>query len=238
MNRFYENRNHDIYSNGELRVIKKLSTLNPLVIIDGGANIGRYSLEVDKQCSNVSVYSFEPVESTFRILENNTKDNGQITPVMKGLYSGNTKKEINIFPGISHSSIYDLKAVPFEKVDSETIELVSGDQFMAENGIDSVDLLKLDVEGAEYRALEGFKNAFHNKKIKMVQFEYGYINITTRKLLLDFYEFFESYGYITGKVFPKKVKFRPYKFKYEDFMGPNFVAVGKTDTELIELLSR
>jgi hypothetical protein len=39
-----------------------------------------------------------------------------------------------------------------------------------------------------------------------------------------------------GKVFPKTVEFRKYEFKYEDFLGPNFIAVKKTETELIKLL--
>ena len=64
-----------------------------------------------------------------------------------------------------------------------------------------------------------------------------YINISTKKLLLDFYNYFESKGYIVGKIFPKCVEFRKYEFKYEDFLGPNFIAVKKTETDLIKLLS-
>jgi hypothetical protein len=70
----------------------------------------------------------------------------------------------------------------------------------------------------------------------MVQFEYGYINIATRILLIDYYEFFTKHGYIVGKLYPNKVEFRDYAFKHEDFIGPNFIAVRKTDIELIELL--
>lgn len=70
----------------------------------------------------------------------------------------------------------------------------------------------------------------------MIQFEYGYINITTKKLLIDFYNYFESKGYMVGKIFPKYVEFRKYEFKHEDFLGPNFIAVKKTETELIKLL--
>ncbi|MFT6850838.1 MAG: hypothetical protein ACJATA_001654 [Sphingobacteriales bacterium] len=35
--RFSENRNHDLASNGELRVLEKIARTNPKVIIDGGS---------------------------------------------------------------------------------------------------------------------------------------------------------------------------------------------------------
>ena len=108
---------------------------------------------------------------------------------------------------------------------------------MRNQNIASVDFLKLDVEGAEYDALLGFENAIKQGTIKAVQFEYGYINISTKKLLIDYYTFFEANGYVLGKVFPKMVEFRKYHFKYEDFIGPNFIAVKKTETELIKMLS-
>ncbi len=238
MNRFYENRNHDIYSNGELTLLRKLTKLSPTLVIDGGANIGKYSLMVNSICPDAIIYAFEPVEETFKMLKENTKDTVPIKPVMKGLFSSDTKKEINIFPSHTHSSIYDIKGLPYNRKASVSIDMATGDGFMKENNIDYIDLLKLDLEGAEYEALKGFSRAFEKKQIRMVQFEYGYINITTRKLLLDFYEFFEQYGYIIGKVFPKTVKFRHYKFKYEDFIGPNFVAIQKDDLILKNLIEK
>jgi hypothetical protein len=41
-----------------------------------------------------------------------------------------------------------------------------------------------------------------------------------------------------GKIFPKKVEFRKYNFIYEDFIGPNFIAVKKSETDLIASLSK
>ncbi|MCF8223565.1 MAG: FkbM family methyltransferase [Bacteroidales bacterium] len=235
--RFYENRNHDIHSNGELTVIKKLAKLEPSVIIDGGANTGRYSMILNKHCKDATIYSLEPVKSTFNILSDNTEKIPEINPVNKGLFSSSIEKEINIFPSHTHSSLYDIKGVPYSKVEQCRISLIDGDTLLNTLGIERADFIKLDLEGSEYEALLGFKEAFSKGNIRMVQFEYGYINITTRKLLIDFYDFFEQYGYQVGKIFPKSVEFRPYKFKYEDFIGPNFIAVRKKDKELINLLS-
>ena len=153
----------------------------------------------------------------------------------KGLFKENCELEINLFDSNEHSSLYSIDGIT-NKFGSQTIGLVRGDDFIKENNIVSIDFLKLDVEGAEYDALLGFENAFKEGIIKLVQFEYGFINISTKKLLIDYYTFFEAHGYILGKVFPKNVEFRNYNVKHEDFIGPNFIAVKKTETELIDIL--
>ncbi len=236
LNRLYENRNHDIYSNGELTIIRKLSKLNPSVIIDGGANTGSYSLLVNQLNPNTLIYAFEPVKSTFQKLKENTSLIKNIIPVEKGLYNDNCTSEINLFHSDTHSSVVNIQGLKYTATDKQTIQLIKGDDFLKKNTITSVDLLKIDVEGAEYEAILGFEEHINNGAIKMIQFEYGYINISTKKLLIDYYNYFESKGYIVGKVFPKSVEFRKYDFKHEDFIGPNFIAVKKTETELINLL--
>jgi len=238
LNRFYENRNHDIYSNGELTILKKIQRFNPSIIIDAGANIGDYSLLINQFNPNCKIYSFEPVEATFQKLKENVKDHDNIIPVGKGLFKESGSKEINIFDTNTHSSLYDIQGLSYESNQKLIVELVRGDDFMRENKIDSIDFLKMDIEGAEYDALEGFENSIKNGKIKAIQFEYGYINISTRKLLIDYYNFFETNDFMVGKIFPKIVEFRKYEFKYEDFLGPNFIAVKKSETELINSLRK
>ena len=235
LNRLYENRNHDIYSNGEVTILNKIAKMNPSLIIDGGANVGDYSIIVNQIMPDCKIYAFEPVEATFQQFLANIKDLQNIVPIKKGLFKENCELEINLFDSNEHSSIYSIDGIA-NKFGSQTIGLIRGDDFIKENNIVSIDFLKLDIEGAEYDALLGFENAFKEGIVKLVQFEYGFINISTKKLLIDFYTFFEANGYIVGKVFPKNVEFRNYNFKYEDFIGPNFVAVKKTETTLINAL--
>jgi len=236
MNRLYENRNHNILTNGELVVLRKLSKQNPEVIIDGGANVGHYSLHVNSICKNSRLFCFEPVKSTFNQLKVNLGAYENIALINKGLYSENCTKEINLYPSHTHSSLYPIDGLAYDPVDSVEIELTKGDDFFSKSGIKEIDFLKLDLEGAEYDALVGFSQTLKKGNIKMIQFEYGYINITTKHLLIDFYHLLDKYGYVIGKVFPKTVEFRDYEIKYEDFLGPNFVAVKKEETELIQLL--
>ncbi len=238
MNRLYENRNHDVFSNGEATILKKLNSLHPQIIFDGGANVGDYSLLVNKYCPDAKVYCFEPVVSTFELLTKNISKNEKITAVNSGLFKVHEKKEIKIYNSHTHSSLYEIKGIDYAVKKTEIIDLVKGDSFLEENKISKVDLLKLDVEGAELDAIIGFENSLKNKKIRAIQFEYGYINITSKNLLADYYDFFKKHDFILGKIYPKHVEFRDYKFKHEDFIGPNFLAIHKSDTELFNLLSR
>jgi FkbM family methyltransferase len=164
-------------------------------------------------------------------------NNPNNTPINKGLYIENCIKSINIFPGDEHASLFDINNNLYSSTGTVDIELVKGDDFLVQHDIKSVFLLKLDLEGAEYDALQGFENALKNGSIKLIQFEYGYINITTKRLLIDYYQLLESYGYIIGKIFPKTVDFRKYEYKHEDFIGPNFVAVHQNEVALMASLS-
>lgn len=236
LNRMYENKNYDIHSNGEITIINKLTSGNSPVVIDGGANVGAYSLAVQAVNPKAKIYAFEPVNSTFKQLQENVKHCPNVTVVQKGLYKENKEQEIHLFPSTTHSSLYDIKGWKHTSEETETILLTAGDSFLESHKIPNVDLLKIDIEGAEYDAIKGFEKSLRTGKIRAVQFEYGYINITTKKLLIDYYEYFESVGYTVGKIFPKIVEFRKYSHKHEDFLGPNFIAVRKTDTDLIRLL--
>src|SRR5688572_3652995 len=237
INRLYENRNHDTQSNGEEWLINRIAKINPKCIFDVGANIGKYAQLAKKHNPAAHVVCFEPVKSTFEKLKSLTDKLSNVTLVNSGLFDENKKLTINIYPSHTHASVFDLKAIPYENVGKEEIDLIVGDDYMKKNNIESVDLLKLDVEGAELNAIRGFKNALSNKKIRIIQFEYGYINITTKNLLVDYYEYFGQFGYTVGKLYPKKVEFRDYEFKYEDFIGPNMIAIRKDDNELKQLLS-
>jgi len=236
--RIYENRNHHIDCNGEERLLRTLSAISPKVIIDVGANIGDYALTASKYSKSAKIYAFEPVDTAFNKLKSAVADNRQIVPIEKGMYSESGTKTINFYVSSAHSSLQDVSDINGQPSRQLDITLLKGDDFIAQESIESIDLLKVDVEGVELEVFQGFEKAFENHKIKAVQFEYGNINIITKQLLYDFYKFFETKDYSVGKVYPKFVEFRDYKFKHEDFIGPNFVAVSNRHPELKTLLSK
>jgi len=201
--------------------------------------VGDYAVLANQACPNAKIFSFEPVGSTFTELERQLKEKeiGNVICIKKGLFKKDESITINIYPDHEHASVHSLKGVGYSSVRQDTIEVVAGDNLIKELNVDSIDLLKLDIEGAEMDALLGFENTFKEQKIRAVQFEYGYINITSKVLLCDYYDFFLAHGYIVGKIYPRYVEFRDYAFKHEDFIGPNFIAIHSSDLELRKLLS-
>lgn len=238
MNRWYENRNHDIHSNGEVWLLKKIANLNPKVIIDGGANVGEYALEATKICTSASVHCFEPVPDTSDLLKKAIGNySSNVIVITKGLSDVNQQIPMNLFEYSVHSSLYSHNGITSETKTIIDIEVIKGDDYVHSIGIEKIDLLKLDIEGAEMKALKGFENCLREKRIRVVQFEYGYLNILTKNLLMDYYDFFEPLGYRVGKLYPKKIEFKPYSNKLEDFIGPNYVAVLETEIEFIRSVS-
>jgi hypothetical protein len=69
----------------------------------------------------------------------------------------------------------------------EEIQINTIDNFCEENNLTQIDFLKLDIEGNEYRALEGALKMLKGNKIKYIQFEFGGTDIDAKVFFRDFY---------------------------------------------------
>ncbi len=154
-----------------------------MVAFDVGANIGDYSILLSKLVGNAGrVYAFEPTSTTFRKLQERIEHYGcsNIYPLQKAVFSDNRSIEFNEFPDnysawnsvgkpkmLEPRSLTDY--VPIVK--TELVEAVTLDCFCQEHDIDTIDYLKLDVEGAESDALLGAVGLLARKVIRFIQFE-------------------------------------------------------------------
>lgn len=119
------------------------------IIFDVGAHIGSFSLKYSK---NNCVYSFEPNSENYRFLVENiklNKLNNNIYPnnIALGYKKGNRKLGLS---GGSGGHSFHLKNKKFEEV--QTISL---DEFVSDNHLNHVDIVKVDAEGDELNILEG-----------------------------------------------------------------------------------
>jgi FkbM family methyltransferase len=232
----YENLNYDIGSNGEDRVLKKLTAFPFVQIFDVGANEGDWALRVSSYFPNATVHAFEIVPQTYQILHDQTLGHNNIIINNVGLSNDRKEVELKYFPENSTvTSVYNVH-YPGSSITIKA-NVMRGDDYAALGRGFHIDLLKIDVEGAEHLVLDGFKDTLKNKRIEVIQFEYGKANILSRFLLADYYDLLRPLGYRIGKIYPTFVDFRDYDLDHEDFIGPNYLAVKEDRIDLIKALS-
>lgn len=182
---------HSPYNSGEMYLLNhiKRKTNKNLTILDIGANTGQYALMANKIFnSTCTIYSFEPAEFTYSLLLKNTKNTDNIVAINKGVgeSSGKTQIYYDGKASVQSSLIRD----SIQKY-SETIELTTIDEFIKENKIDKIDLLKLDVEGYEYKALLGGSESIND--INYIQFEFGNKQVLSRNFMIDFITLLDNF---------------------------------------------
>ena len=87
-----------------------------------------------------------------------------------------------------------------EKVHSDAssswdISVTTLDAFVAERGIERIDLLKVDVEGGELEVLRGATDTLQRKMINAIHFEFNETNVVSRVFMKDFYEMLPDYDF-------------------------------------------
>lgn len=140
-----------------LKLLRKGDT-----VLDVGGNIGDYCTTFAKAVGpRGHVHTFEPVPSTFETLKATIADEGlgNVTLNQKAVSNESGQIEIHM-PGDDHArpSIKKHARQSWDKeeeVHSFPCEATTLDKYVQEQGISSVDFLKIDVEGAEHLVLQG-----------------------------------------------------------------------------------
>jgi FkbM family methyltransferase len=115
------------------------------VVFDVGGYKGEFATDIFCKY-NATIYTFEPIQSFFQIILNKFNNNHKVKVYNYGL--GGKDEEIQISMSDNSSSVF------LKTEDSETIQLKSIVNFIKENNIESVDLIKINIEGGEYELLE------------------------------------------------------------------------------------
>ncbi|GAB4446646.1 MAG: hypothetical protein Fur0028_01260 [Bacteroidales bacterium] len=171
---------------------------NSNIIFDIGANTGIYSLIAKSVNSNADVYAFEPVERVFEKFNKNVELN--ILKIKTYCLAISDKTGV--------SKIWDYKSeheyaaslvMPHVNPDiyiSYNVQTITLDDFIEQNKIPKIDLIKIDVETHEPMVLEGYSRYFKIHKPKIL-IEVLYDNIGENiQSFIEKSEIFYNYYFI------------------------------------------
>jgi len=145
------------------KVQESLIKLQEPIIFDVGAHVGSVSMIYMQKFPNSKIYSFEPFPASFVSLKEKAKTYPQINP--QNIAISDKKQDLilninsssatnSILPTHQFASLYwgdDL----LETKGHILVPAISIDQFCKEMNIQSINILKIDVQGAEYSVLAG-----------------------------------------------------------------------------------
>lgn len=140
------------------------------VVFDVGANDGRALFRIQRHLSNPTIFAFEPVSTTYETLVERTKhlDNVRCLQLALGAESG--QKPIYLHELAVMNSFSREWAPP---TGTETVEIATVDEVMAEEDIEFVHFLKIDTEGHELEVLKGARDALTASRVAIIQVEVG-----------------------------------------------------------------
>jgi FkbM family methyltransferase len=125
------------------------------VVLDGGANIGLFTWEALKLGAR-QVIAIEPVPANLECLRRNLKREiaeGRVVLYPKGVWDRDDVLEMNIDQSNQTGDSFVLNAGGGAV--RVKLPLTTVDALVAELGLEKVDFIKMDVEGAERKALQG-----------------------------------------------------------------------------------
>jgi FkbM family methyltransferase len=150
-----------------------------MTVFDVGASHGYYTLLFAKLAGPEHVHAFEPEAANFARLRMNLELNG-----FQGVHASRLavvdeprEVDLNVFPPELYGwhtlgqPAMEVDGKPVAPVERRRVAGVTLDDYCAEQGVERIDVLKLDVEGAELEALRGAERLLREGRVDCLLFE-------------------------------------------------------------------
>lgn len=205
----------------EEKEFMKKSARSEGIILDIGSNIGYHTIMLAKSNPNSKIFSIEASPTIFNTL----KENCMLNRLQNIIFFNNAVTDqndeiINFYKrdtmSTTDKTILEDWLVPENEIKIEKTKTITLDSLLEREGIRSISLLKMDIEGAEVLAFEGAKFSLETKKIQNMIIEYH--SYSNRDYLLDK---LNDYGFETS------VHKRPILYENKDHANGHIFAVSK-----------
>ena len=153
-----------------------------MTVFDVGANIGELTLIFSRfVAENGNVHAFEASSSAFERLKLVCRAAERRNVVLNHLALSDEKGSIKLHIYDTALSSFNSQAarplknygLDFQPIGVEETPATTVDDYCERNKIERIDLLKIDVEGAELQVLRGARRMLKSKSIACLTFEFG-----------------------------------------------------------------
>ncbi len=169
-------------------------------VVDVGANVGAWTLAWLANCPTARVICVEPSSANVAILSDRFTDDARVQIVQAATGSRNGVASLAApSTGSVRATLFPdtLEEMPL----TETVRLLTIDQLRRDLNLSVVDVLKLDVEGAELDTLLGATDTLASTGI--VQFEYGEPDLYSRVWFRDLWDLLTGAGFTIRRLTPR-----------------------------------
>jgi FkbM family methyltransferase len=229
VDRYNGENNGQIETNGELRFIQR-NLPQCRTVFDVGANVGNWAALALKINPGLDLHCFEPSHVTYQqLISNHFPRNVRCNNF--GISSVRGEGQLFVFEDAAGiNSLYQRHGLQSFGLSTpqrqETIRLNTIDNYSDDLRIETIDFLKVDVEGHEMEVFIGARRMLESGCIRIIQFEYGGCNIDAGVLLKDFFRFFEPLDYSFFKIYPKELRpVATYDQRLENFQYQNWALI-------------
>ena len=165
----------DRFTQRKLKVRNVFNDIKNLIgenvhIVDGGANVGLYSIFFRIHFPNAKIYAIEPVPNS-QLTLTSEQFNFDIYNVALG--SKTDRVTINVCKDSQRSSL--LTPLDVNVIDKIEAYVTTLDNWVKDNKIEKVDFIKLDLEGYDLQALLGAKELL-KKQVKGIFVEISFVD--------------------------------------------------------------
>jgi FkbM family methyltransferase len=205
-------------------ILDRVMATKQAMVFDVGAHTGEWlSLFKKKYTKKSIVYSFEPSRESYTELSAIRMEHFFAHNIAFGDAIGTA----NLTGDVIGSS--GMRITRLDNTDGNHIEhinITTIDQFCQDHTIREIDLLKMDIEGYELKALAGAKNILAAGSIKLIQFEYGAPS-SEKYSLKEFFDLLSEHYEICRILKHGHCCLPKYRHYYEIMTVTNFIAIRK-----------
>lgn len=182
--------------------LKELHTSSTCTIFDVGAYDGRISKEFFKIFPKAVIHAFEPFPESYSKLKDFQSHQTSLvinqcavsdSKGTKSLYVNSFAPTNSLYQPNQVNEYHDALMKTQSKID---VSVTTLDEYCLEQGIASIDILKMDIQGGELDALRGASKLLETKSIKYIYVEVEFVEMYKQQpLFIDIAVFLKNQGF-------------------------------------------